>query len=125
MNRCVISGLLSVGLNVLDLRSYPLPLARYAVRVGTDGGVHVRVAPDDSNALVFEFFDHSGIGIDKGAERKVENLFFVLRRYSADWASSRSRSRRTSTLARCARSATAICSSSRRSSPRSRQISAC
>ena len=76
MNRCVISGLLSVGINVLDLRSYPLPLARYAVRVGGDGGVHVRVAPDDANSLVFEFFDHLGIGIDKGAERKVENLFF-------------------------------------------------
>jgi mannose-1-phosphate guanylyltransferase / phosphomannomutase len=76
MNRCVISGLLSVGVNVLDLRSYPLPLARYAVRVGSDGGVHVRVATDDPNAIVFEFFDHTGIGIDKGAERKVENLFF-------------------------------------------------
>ncbi|HEY4439491.1 MAG TPA: sugar phosphate nucleotidyltransferase, partial [Candidatus Elarobacter sp.] len=76
MNRCIISGLLSVGIHVLDLRSYPLPLARYAVRVGSDGGIHVRVAPDDSNSLVFEFFDHTGIGIDKGAERKVENLFF-------------------------------------------------
>jgi mannose-1-phosphate guanylyltransferase/phosphomannomutase len=76
MNRCIISGLLSVGVNVLDLRSYPLPLARYAVRVGSDGGVHVRVATDDPNAIVFEFFDHTGIGIDKGAERKVENLFF-------------------------------------------------
>jgi mannose-1-phosphate guanylyltransferase/phosphomannomutase len=76
MNRCVISGLLSVGVNVLDLRSYPLPLARYAVRVGSDGGMHVRVAPDDPNAIVFEFFDHTGIGIDKGAERKIENLFF-------------------------------------------------
>ena len=76
MNRCIISGLLSVGVNVLDLRSYPLPLARYAVRVGGDGGVHVRLAPDDTNALVFEFFDGTGIGIDKGAERKVENLFF-------------------------------------------------
>ncbi|HEY0393045.1 MAG TPA: mannose-1-phosphate guanyltransferase [Candidatus Elarobacter sp.] len=76
MNRCIISGLLAVGVNVLDLRSYPLPLARYAVRVGSDGGVHVRVATDDPNAIVFEFFDHTGIGIDKGAERKVENLFF-------------------------------------------------
>jgi mannose-1-phosphate guanylyltransferase/phosphomannomutase len=76
MNRCIISGLLSVGVNVLDLRSYPLPLARYAVRVGSDGGVHVRVATDDPNAIMFEFFDQSGIGIDKGAERKIENLFF-------------------------------------------------
>ncbi|HTD38559.1 MAG TPA: hypothetical protein VK669_13700, partial [Candidatus Limnocylindrales bacterium] len=76
MNRCIISGLLAVGVNVLDLRSYPLPLARYAARVGSDGGVHVRVATDDPNAIVFEFFDATGIGIDKGAERKIENLFF-------------------------------------------------
>jgi mannose-1-phosphate guanylyltransferase/phosphomannomutase len=76
MNRCIISGLLSVGIHVLDLRSYPLPLARYAVRSGSDGGVHVRVAPDDANAIVFEFADATGIGIDKGAERKIENLFF-------------------------------------------------
>ena len=32
MNRCIISGLLSVGINVQDLRAYPMPLARYAVR---------------------------------------------------------------------------------------------
>jgi mannose-1-phosphate guanylyltransferase / phosphomannomutase len=76
MNRCVISGLLSVGIHVLDLRSYPLPLARYAVRVGGDGGVHIRVAPNDPNALIMEFFDSQGITTDKGTERKIENLFF-------------------------------------------------
>ena len=76
MNRCVISGLLSVGIHVLDLRSYPLPLARYAVRVGGDGGVHVRVAPNDPNALLIEFFDQQGITTDKNTERKIENLFF-------------------------------------------------
>jgi mannose-1-phosphate guanylyltransferase / phosphomannomutase len=76
MNRCVISGLLSVGVNVQDLRSFPLPLARYAVRVGGDGGVHVRVAPHDPNSLILEFFDQVGITIDKNTERKIENLFF-------------------------------------------------
>ena len=76
MNRCVISGLLSVGIHVLDLRSYPLPLARYAVRVGGDGGIHVRVAPHDPNSLIMEFFDQQGITTDKGTERKIENLFF-------------------------------------------------
>ncbi len=76
MNRCVISGLLSVGIHVLDLRSYPLPLARYAVRIGGDGGVHMRVAPNDPNALIMEFFDSQGITTDKGTERKIENLFF-------------------------------------------------
>ena len=76
MNRCIISGLLSVGIQVQDLRSYPLPLARYAVRVGGDGGVHVRVAPNDPNSLILEFFDSQGITTDKNTERKIENLFF-------------------------------------------------
>jgi mannose-1-phosphate guanylyltransferase/phosphomannomutase len=76
LNRCVISGLLSVGIHVLDLRSYPLPLARYAVRIGGDAGVHVRVSPHDPNSLIMEFFDHQGITTDKNTERKIENLFF-------------------------------------------------
>lgn len=76
MNRCIISGLLSVGVNVEDLRSLPLPLSRFAVRTGGDGGVHVRVAPDDPHALLFEFLDSDGINVDKAAERKIENLFF-------------------------------------------------
>lgn len=76
MNRCVISGLLSVGVNVEDLRSFPLPLSRFATRSGGDGCVHTRVAPHDERSLLFEFFDRGGINIDKAAERKIENLFF-------------------------------------------------
>lgn len=76
MNRCIISGLLSVGVNVEDLRSYPLPLSRFATRTGGDGGVHVRVAPDDPHSLLVEFFDAGGINVDKATERKIENLFF-------------------------------------------------
>jgi mannose-1-phosphate guanylyltransferase/phosphomannomutase len=76
MNRCIISGLLSVGIKVQDLRGFPLPLSRYAVRVGGDGGVHVRVSPHDPNSLIFEFFDQYGITTDKNTERKIENIFF-------------------------------------------------
>jgi len=76
MNRCIISGLLSVGINVEDLRSYPLPLSRFATRTGGNGGVHVRLDPDYSRSLLFEFLDHSGINVDKATERKIENLFF-------------------------------------------------
>jgi mannose-1-phosphate guanylyltransferase / phosphomannomutase len=76
MNRCVISGLLSVGVNVEDLRSYPLPLSRFATRTGGNGAVHVRLAPEDSHSLLVEFLDSSGINVDKATERKVENLFF-------------------------------------------------
>jgi mannose-1-phosphate guanylyltransferase/phosphomannomutase len=76
MNRCVISGLLSVGVNVEDLRSFPLPLSRFATRMGGDGCVHVRLAPENDRSLLFEFLDQSGINIDKSSERKIENLFF-------------------------------------------------
>ena len=76
MNRCVISGLLSVGVNVEDLRAIPLPLARYATRMGGDGGVHTRVDPADPNAVLIEMFDSSGINLDTATERKIENLFF-------------------------------------------------
>ncbi len=76
LNRCVISGLLSVGVNVEDLRALPLPLARYATRMGGSGGVHTRVDPRDPNAVLIELMDASGINVDKPSERKIENLFF-------------------------------------------------
>jgi mannose-1-phosphate guanylyltransferase/phosphomannomutase len=76
MNRCVISGLLSVGIQVEDLRAIPLPLARYATRMGGDGGVHTRVDPRDPNAVLIEMLDAHGINLDKATERKIENLFF-------------------------------------------------
>jgi len=76
MNRCVISGLLSVGINVEDLRAIPIPLARYATRMGGDGGVHTRVDPKDPNAILIELLDKGGINVDKTTERKIENLFF-------------------------------------------------
>jgi mannose-1-phosphate guanylyltransferase/phosphomannomutase len=76
MNRCVISGLLSVGIHVEDLRAIPLPLARYATRMGGDGSVHTRVDPEDPSAVLIELMDSSGVNVDKATERKIENLFF-------------------------------------------------
>jgi len=75
-NRCVISGLLSVGIHVEDLRAYPIPLSRYAISVGGDAGVHTRIAPKDSSAFLIEVFDHNGVNVDKGTERKIESMFF-------------------------------------------------
>jgi mannose-1-phosphate guanylyltransferase/phosphomannomutase len=68
--------LLSVGVNVEDLRAMPLPLSRYATQMGGDGGVHTRVDPGDPNAVLIEMLDSSGINLDKATERKIENLFF-------------------------------------------------
>lgn len=76
LNRCIISGLLSTGVHVQDLRSFPLPLSRFATRAEADGCVHARLSPTDTNSLLFEFFDGNGINLDKASERKIENLFF-------------------------------------------------
>ncbi len=77
MKRAMISGLLSVGVNVLDMRSMPLPIARHGI-LGSQasGGVHIRLAPDNPKMALIEFFDEHGVYLSKNAERKVETIFF-------------------------------------------------
>ncbi|MBV8155435.1 MAG: NTP transferase domain-containing protein [Candidatus Eremiobacteraeota bacterium] len=75
-NRCVIAGLLSVGVNVQDLRENPTPVSRYAVSNSGDAGVHTGISPSDPDQFLIEFFDAHGVNIDKATERKIENIFF-------------------------------------------------
>lgn len=77
INRSIICGLISVGVDVHDLRVMPTPIARHTIKsIGARGGIHARISPDDPRSIVIEFFDSRGIAIDKGTERKIENLFF-------------------------------------------------
>ena len=79
MNRCIISGLLSVGVNVQDLRSYAAAARRATPCAARgDGGIHTcafrRTIP---NAFLIEFFDqHGDQRSTRTTERKIENLFF-------------------------------------------------
>ncbi len=77
IKRAIISGLPSAGVNVWDLETVPLPVARYYVRT-TDaaGGVHIRLSPFDPRTVDIKFFDQYGLDISKNTERKIENLFF-------------------------------------------------
>jgi mannose-1-phosphate guanylyltransferase / phosphomannomutase len=77
VKRAIISGLPSAGVNVSDLETVPLPVARYYVRT-TDaaGGVHIRLSPFDPRIIDIKFFDPSGLDISKNFERKIENLYF-------------------------------------------------
>ena len=77
IKRAIISGLPSAGVNVSDLETVPLPVARYYVRT-TDaaGGVHIRLSPFDPRIVDIKFFDPSGLDISKNFERKIENLYF-------------------------------------------------
>jgi mannose-1-phosphate guanylyltransferase / phosphomannomutase len=77
IRRALLSGLCSVGCNVVDLQSVPLPLARIGVRANNgQGGVNVRMDPDHPRSTIIEFFDKQGIYLTKNAERKIETIFF-------------------------------------------------
>ncbi|MER3500020.1 MAG: nucleotidyl transferase [Candidatus Fervidibacterota bacterium] len=77
IKHAVMSGLLSVGVNVLDVRSMPVPIARHHIRAsGAAGGVNVRIAPYNPRLTLIEFFDKNGIYISKSMERKIESVFF-------------------------------------------------
>jgi len=77
IKRAIIAGLPSAGVNVLDLRSVPIPVARYYTRV-TDaaGGVHVRLSPHDNRVVDIRFMDSHGLTLAKSAEREIERVFF-------------------------------------------------
>lgn len=75
-NRSIITGLLSVGVNVHDLRETPMPVSRYAVRMSGDAGIYTGISPYYPDQFLLEFFDSHGINVDKTTERKIENIFF-------------------------------------------------
>src|SRR5207245_11676462 len=77
IKRALISGLPSAGVNVLDTRSVPIPVARHYTRqAGAAGGVHIRLSPFDARVVDIKFFDRRGLGLDLVTERKVEGSFF-------------------------------------------------
>jgi len=77
IKRAFIAGVLSTGVDVLDLRAMPLPITRYTIRTtGAAGGVNIRVAPHNSRMTLIEFFDRRGVYLPRRSERKIEHLFF-------------------------------------------------
>jgi mannose-1-phosphate guanylyltransferase / phosphomannomutase len=77
VSRSLIAGLMSVGVNVINLEGTAIPVARSVVpTVGVAGGIHVRVHPEKSDHILIEFFDHKGINLSKAAEKKIEGAFF-------------------------------------------------
>ncbi len=73
----VLSGLLSMGMNVIDLRTMPVPIARHYIRVASaSGGINIRISPNNPRLTVMEFFDKDGVYLSKQAERKIESIFF-------------------------------------------------
>ncbi|NTV62952.1 MAG: NTP transferase domain-containing protein [Oscillochloris sp.] len=77
LKRAIVSGLPSAGINVVDLQSVPIPVARYYTHaIGASGGIHVRLSPLDSRVIEIRFFDHRGLNLHSAIERKIESTYF-------------------------------------------------
>ncbi|MGB9594308.1 MAG: nucleotidyl transferase, partial [Anaerolineae bacterium] len=77
IKRAIISGLPSSGVSVLDLRTVPIPVARYYTRsTSAAGGIHVRVSPFDARIVDIRIMDAEGRNLSKDEERKIERVFF-------------------------------------------------
>ena len=76
IKRAMISGLLSSGVRVGDLRMVPVPVVRYEMgKEGESGGVHVRVSPFDARQLDIRIFDRDGNDLSVKREKAIEQLF--------------------------------------------------
>lgn len=77
IKRSLIASLLSVGCDVLDMRSAALPVARHFIKAsGAAGAMSVRKLPGNSRVTLIEMFDSRGAYLGRNLERKVETAFF-------------------------------------------------
>ena len=76
INRALMVGFMSAGLNAEDLRQMPIPVVRHAVHHGREaGGIHVRRSPFDSKVIDILFFDADGRDLPPGKTQSIERLF--------------------------------------------------
>jgi len=76
INRSLICGFMSAGLNVQDLRITPIPIVRYELRTGREkGGIHVRRSPHDDRKVDIIFFDADGRDLPVNKTKAIERLF--------------------------------------------------
>jgi mannose-1-phosphate guanylyltransferase/phosphomannomutase len=78
INRALMTGFLSVGVDVQDLGVAPAPVVRYQIpALSLAGGTHVRRSPYDPQLLDIKFFDHRGLECAPEREKAVERQFFT------------------------------------------------
>lgn len=76
-NRAMVCGLLSVGVNIQDLRTLPIPTVRYELKSGREnGGIHVRISPLNEKEIDIIFFDENGQDLPTAKAKMVERMFF-------------------------------------------------
>lgn len=77
INRAIMTGILSTGVNIHDYGVAPIPVVRYLAKSGNEiGGVHTRRSPFDSDVIDLNFFDNKGLNLHSNQEKTVERLFY-------------------------------------------------
>ena len=77
ISRAIISGLMSTGVNVENLRTMPIPIVRYELRSGKEkAGLHVRTSPTNDSVKDIIFFDGTGRDLPVSKTKAIERLFF-------------------------------------------------
>jgi len=77
INRSIMCGLMSAGVDTNDLRATSIPILRHELRGEKyAGGIHVRKSPFDKNLTDIIFFDHNGKDLPSNKTKAVERLFF-------------------------------------------------
>ncbi|MEZ4865923.1 MAG: sugar phosphate nucleotidyltransferase [Caldilineaceae bacterium] len=78
LKRALISGLVSTGINILDLGTVAIPVERYFVRhhQDTSAGIHVRLSPFDQRVVDIRIMNSTGMNQTNADERVIERNFF-------------------------------------------------
>jgi mannose-1-phosphate guanylyltransferase/phosphomannomutase len=73
----IISGLMSSGIEVIDLQTTPIPILRQELKAGKgNGGIFVRKSPFDASICDIIFFDSGGKDLSSAKTKSLERLFF-------------------------------------------------
>ncbi|MHA1474751.1 MAG: hypothetical protein ACTSQ5_06145 [Promethearchaeota archaeon] len=76
LKRAFISGLMSTGVNILNLHSAPVPVLQFSIRrFGAESGVYFGNGSATEGIIQIRFFDSSGIEYDKSNLESVNAYF--------------------------------------------------
>jgi mannose-1-phosphate guanylyltransferase/phosphomannomutase len=87
IKRAMISGLVSTGVDVADLRTLPASIGRHMLKTqGYEAGFHVGVSSTDPELIRVQFFENPGIEISPELQKEVEKHYTrrELRRAAVD-----------------------------------------
>lgn len=77
LKRAFLGGLVSSGVDTVDIRMSSMPVLHGALRADKDvAGVYFKQYPMDPNQTEIQFLDNEGLPLDPNTEKNIERLFY-------------------------------------------------